>query len=435
MRGQVEIERPKATIANVAGVLPGAGELADQVIVIGAHYDHLGYGQIGSMAGVDEIHPGADDNASGTAGLVLLAQRFAQRVPGLRSDPKGDSTTPPPSDPASSSDPAPSASVSASSSGSTSTTSSASTSASLPLPPASRRTLLFVAFSGEERGLLGSAHMVKHLDDVGLEPSDIVAMLNMDMIGRMKQQTLFVLGTGTGDRWEALIEAANERVGLDVQTQTKPFGGSDHVSFQHQGVPSLHFFTGVHEDYHRPSDTAEKVNHRGAVRVLNLIEALIEQLWVAPDPVQFVSDSLSDDKSGGAFHGEGGGAYLGVMPDYMSMHGRDGCVVSSVLPGSPAQAGGLRGDDVIVRWDDQPVANVYDLSRMLHRSKPGDEITLEVYRRQDDASGEVDSDKPTADESPDRGDDPATRLSEDDGPLIRLTITLGERRRPVQTLE
>ena len=219
------------------------------------------------------------------------------------------------------------------------------------------------------------------------------------------------------------------RVGLDVQNQTRPFGGSDHVSFQHQKVPALHFFTGVHEDYHRPSDTADKINSDAAVRVLNLMEALIEKLWVDPQPLEFMLDSLSVEGSNQSFHGEGGGAYLGVMPDYASMQGRDGCEVSSVMPGSPAQKAGLQGGDVIVQWNDQPVDNVYDLSRLLHRGKPGDEVTLKVRRHDDNGEEDTDvrraaSDLPNSDE---RGSSPQ---ADSDG-MIRLQVTLGQRRRPM----
>ena len=377
LRGHIEIERRRVSVANVAGFLPGAGSLADEVVVIGAHYDHLGFGEIGSLAGVEAIHPGADDNASGTAGLVLLAKRYRDRATTASTGRDG------------------------------------------------YRTLLFIAFSGEERGLLGSTHLVKQIQDLGLGIDQVVAMVNMDMIGRMSDEKLYVLGTGTGDRWAELVEAANERVGLAVKNQAEPFGGSDHVAFHHRRIPALHFFTGAHEDYHRPSDTADKVNRQGAVRVVNLIDAVLEPLWTGRDRVNFQSDSLSGSDVVDTAHASGGGgAYLGVMPDYVSLDGQDGCALASVIPGSPAQKAGLLTDDVIVTWDGQPVRGVHGLSRMLRDSRPGQQVTLKVFRRTeptDQQPGDAESDPSS--------DDPAVR------PLVEVTVELGQRRRPVKTLE
>lgn len=331
-QGRVEIERPQTTVHNVVGVLPGAGDLAGQVVVIGAHYDHLGYGEVGSLLPAGErgrvIHAGADDNASGTAALVMLAERFAQRVK------QGGS-------------------------------------------PASRRTLLFVAFSGEERGLLGSSHMVKNLGELGLAGDRIVAMVNMDMIGRLEGDQLMVPGVSSGDRWVELLRRAAAGSGLKLQMDDKRIpGASDHLIFQMQRIPAVAFFTGVHADYHKPSDTAEKINAPGAVRVIGVVEALVRLLWTQPTPPAFTGQAMS----GHALAGAGHGSFLGVVPDYQSLHGSEGVLLSGAVPGSPAEQAGLQQGDRIVRWNDRRIENIYTLTEVIAASKPGDTVKLGVKR-------------------------------------------------------
>ena len=331
-QGRVEIVRPQTTVHNVIGVLPGAGDLAGQVVVIGAHYDHLGYGEVGSLLPAAErgrvIHAGADDNASGTAGLVMLAERFARRV-------KQSSA------------------------------------------PTSRRTLLFVAFSGEERGLLGSSHMVKNLGELGLAGERIVAMVNMDMIGRLEGDRLMVPGVSSGDRWVELLRRAAAGSGLKLQMDDKRIpGASDHLIFQMQRIPAAAFFTGVHADYHKPSDTAEKINAPGAVRVLGVVEGLIRLLWTQPTPPAFTGQAMS----GHAMASAGHGAFLGIVPDYQSLHGSEGVLLSGAVPGSPAEQAGLQQGDRIVRWNERRIENIYTLTEVLAASKPGDTVKLGVKR-------------------------------------------------------
>lgn len=331
IRGRVELDTPKVQLSNVAGIVPGAGDLADQVVVIGAHYDHLGYGEVGSLAGQHAIHPGADDNASGTAGLMLLAKWFAGRS----------------AEQASSHD--------------------------------ARRTILFVAFTGEERGLIGSAYLLKHLEDLNLRPEQLVAMVNMDMIGRMKANKLYAIGTSSGDRWESLIRDAADGIGLDVDIQTKPFGGSDHTMFLHHQIPAVHFFTGAHEDYHRPSDTADKINSQSAVKILALIENLLNRICTDQALIAFNPESLGSPASR-LDPKQGGGAYLGVMPDYASLEGDQGCALSIVISNSPAQTAGVRDTDVIVGWNQKPIGNVYDLTNALRQGQPGQRVRLKLLR-------------------------------------------------------
>jgi len=329
--GRVALLRPKVTIHNVGAVLAGAGKLKDEVVVVGAHYDHLGFGGPGSFV-TGKIHPGADDNASGTAGLLLLAQRFAQRHKNewaLR-----DSSVP------------------------------------------DLRTIVFVAFSGEERGLLGSAHMTKHFNEAGLDPKKIVAMINMDMIGRLKEDKLTVMGVGTAKQWKDMLGQANRTAKLDMKLSMPGMGPSDHTQFYLKNIPVLHFFTGAHKDYHKPTDTADKVNVAGSMKVLAVVDSIVSDLWRQPTRVAF-------QKTRGRVRntsGRGSGVFLGVVPEYANLEGDAGCGISDVQPDSPAAKGGLKGGDVIIGWNGKKVGNLYDLSARLKESKPDQKVKIEVKR-------------------------------------------------------
>ena len=362
-RGQVRLTRETTTVANVAGFVRGQGALADQIVVIGAHYDHLGYGQVGSLAGEGPIHPGADDNASGTAGLVLLAERFVQRG-------WGD-------------DGATGGAIAQSDDGAIG---GGDDSPSRGSEHRGRRSLLFVAFAGEELGLLGSVHLLKHLDQLGVSQDQLVAMVNFDMVGRMEGRKLYVMGTDSSSQWEAIVADAAAHSGLDVDVRSHAFGGSDHAAFQHRGIPALHLFTGAHGDYHRPSDTAEKVNVEGLVAVVDFAESVVEQAATAHDRIAFdaaVESGIGVDRGagqGGPHGGTGGGARLGIMPDYGSQGEEQGCAVAAVTRGGPAQAAGLADGDVIVAWDDKPVRGVMGLMTVLRSSRPGQEVVVTVLR-------------------------------------------------------
>ncbi len=342
VRGHVELEHPRAMVANVAGLVPGHGALANQIVVVGAHYDHLGYGQIGSLSELQQIHPGADDNASGAAGLVVLARRFDQRYGHREPDTEDlDAGNHPP-----------------------------------------RRTVCFVAFSGEERGLLGSGHFVKNLNQLSVADGQVVAMLNFDMIGRVTGDRLHVIGVGSGDQWKDLLDDAGRGLDLNVHTNAQPFGGSDHMTFLARQIPAIHFFSGVHGDYHRVSDTADKINVKGALNTIDLADGVLDQLLVQPQRMAFVGTPLADPHTllpGGDGSGSGR-VFLGVVPDYATLDGDQGCGLSGIVPGSPAQAGGLRSDDVIVRWNNKPVTNVRGLTARLYESRPGDEVEIRVRR-------------------------------------------------------
>ena len=325
--GNVELERVQAGVENVVGLLPGHGDLADEVIVVGAHYDHLGMGEFGSLSGERAIHHGADDNASGTAGLLMLARRAAERDQTLGDQP--------------------------------------------------RRSLLFMAFSGEERGLLGSAYFIKTLKDGVLGDRKIVAMLNMDMIGRVQNDKVYVLGTGSGKEWADIVKEQAEGLALSLVTNSSPVGASDHASFFTAGVPAVHFFSGSHEDYHRPSDTADKINARGGAIIVDLVDRVMQHLRTRADNITF-------DKSKANMHGStrfaGGGAFLGIMPDYATMDGDAGCGLTGVTPGSPAEKAGLKPGDIIVKWNGKQVRNVQDLTGFLGEASPGDRVKMTVKR-------------------------------------------------------
>ncbi|MEX2214717.1 MAG: M28 family peptidase [Phycisphaeraceae bacterium] len=327
---EVDMERIKADIHNVAGIIPGLGELKDQYIVVGGHYDHLGHGGMGALgpSGDDKIYFGADDNASGTAGVVMIARHFA-------------------------------------------------TLAAAKEQPKDRRAMLFVCFSGEERGLLGSAHMLRQMDELGIKHEQIVAMINLDMVGRMQENKLFAMGVGSGDKLEGVLKEAVKNMNLKLDMSANAAGGSDHQSFHAKNIPAIHFFTGVHRDYHKPSDTADKVNFEGGVKTVDLCTRIGAALWTSKEPIKYVQVRMAHAGAGGP---RGSGAFLGIVPNYASIDAEDGCAIDGTSDGSPAAAAGLKADDVITAWDKTPVKNLRDLTAVLGASKPGQEIKLKIKR-------------------------------------------------------
>ena len=308
----------KAVNHNVAGVVRGAGKLSDEVIIVGAHYDHLGYGEYGSRSGRRAIHPGADDNASGTAGVLLLARRLARAA---KADARG-----------------------------------------------ARRTVVLALFAGEERGLIGSRHMAGHLDDLGIKPSQVVAMVNLDMIGRLENGPLHVFGVNTGSGLKELVEDALRETGRRARL-IPGIGSSDQMSFHARRMPVLMFFTGLHADYHCPSDTADKIDAAGAVEVVDVVESTVWKLATAEEAVEFERTASSR-----------GGAYLGVTPSNPGGAEIEGCLVGGVMESSPAGKAGLRAGDVIVAFGDKNIASLYDLIGAIRGCKPKDEVTLTVLR-------------------------------------------------------
>ncbi|HEX6186409.1 MAG TPA: M20/M25/M40 family metallo-hydrolase [Pyrinomonadaceae bacterium] len=390
-----DVVRKNAPAANVVGILEGSDpKLKSEVIVVGAHYDHLGTGGegSGSLGREGEIHHGADDNASGTAGLLELARLFSRER------------------------------------------------------ALTRRTVVFVAFGGEEEGLIGSSHYVQN---PARPLEQTVAMLNMDMIGRLRERVLNVGGVGTAGEWRKIVEEANRGYdikldssvtgdaaptaptpGVDVKGETKKeqggdgksvekgkadkkekvwpepgapvpisvvgtngreavratpaeifalrlnedgYGPSDHSAFYARRVPVLFFFTGSHEDYHKPSDTADRVNYEGQARVLQFVREIVYQLQASEKrPTYAVAKSEASARSTGFK------VSLGTVPSYGDS--TDGLKLDAVREGSPAAAAGLRAGDKIVRLAGRDVRNVYDYTQALSEMKAGQEYDVEVLR-------------------------------------------------------
>jgi aminopeptidase YwaD len=356
----VDVARKGAPAANVVGVLAGSDpKLKEEVIVVGAHYDHLGRGGRGSLAPAEgEVHHGADDNASGTAALIELARVLSNERAKMR------------------------------------------------------RTVVFVAFGGEEEGLLGSKFYTEH---PARPMTQTVAMINMDMVGRLREDSLTVGGVGTAEGWRALVEEANRAFEMAVYPQgdgpeprpstaadgTAPvvvtgsngrvvavatprapfrlrlsedgFGPSDHASFYARRVPVLFLFTGTHEDYHKPSDTAERINYEGLSRVADFVGRLVGGLQASDARPAFTQARAEANTRATGFR-----VYLGTIPSYGES--TDGLKLDGVREGSPAAAAGLLAGDVIVKLAGRDVRNVYDYTQALSEMKAGQEYEVEFVR-------------------------------------------------------
>ena len=314
----VHIETTRATVDNVLAYLPGK---TDEYVIVGAHYDHLGYGNADSLAPsqIGQIHPGADDNASGTAGVLELTRLFAQM--------KGQ------------------------------------------LP----RGILFASFAGEELGLLGSAHWVQHPT---LPIEKAVAMLNMDMIGRIKDGKVFIGGVGTGTTLKSLLEQARSGSSFKIEYSPGGYSASDHTSFVTKRIPVLFFFSGLHSDYHKPSDTWDKIDSQSAARLVDVVGKTAMELSTASDRPTFVT--VVEDKPIAGSGGGGYGPYFGSIPDFGQTE--NGVKFSDVKPGSPAAKAGFKAGDVLVQFGDKPIKNLYDFTDALRRSKVGDVVEVTVMR-------------------------------------------------------
>ena len=311
-----DVVRAEVPAYNVVGVLEGSDPvLKHEHIVIGAHYDHLGRGGEGSLAArTGEIHHGADDNASGTAGLIELARIFSAQRPKLK------------------------------------------------------RTLVFIAFGGEEEGLLGSNYYVNHAL-VPLEKT--IAMINMDMIGRMKDSKLMIGGVGTATEWRGIITADSAST-FDLALSDDGYGPSDHSSFYMKKIPVLFFFTGTHNDYHKPSDTFDKINYNDEARILSLVARIVRDIDAADKRLTYVTAKSEPPRVGG-FR-----VYLGTIPNYADT--TDGLLLDGVRDDSPAAKAGLKAGDRIVKIGNRDVKNVYDYTHALGEMKAGQEYVVEVVR-------------------------------------------------------
>jgi hypothetical protein len=310
--GQTEIARLKIPSMNVLGYLPGKGDLAEEIVIVGAHFDHVGMGGAGSLApGTFEIHNGADDNASGTVGMLEVAKRLTERA----KEPSDDS---------------------------------------------SRRGILFMAFSAEELGLIGSEYYVNH-PRFALDKT--VAMLNLDMVGRISNNLLTVYGTGTAKGFDELLTEANEIGQFEIKRQPEGVGPSDHQSFFMKGIPVYHFFSGFHPDYHRPSDDFDKINVNGIARIADMVTFMTDKIARAPERPSFLRSTTSKVR-------------LGVR----IRQSEPGLVVDRVMPGGWAKKAGILPDDQILKIGAQPVVAREDMDEALSKFKPGDMLEVEVKR-------------------------------------------------------
>ena len=323
----VDLIRETKTVHNVAAYIPGK---TDEYIVIGAHYDHLGLGDEHSLApnARGTIHPGADDNASGTAGVIELARYFSKQ-------------------------------------------------------PQPNRGILFMTFAGEELGLLGSSWYVNH-PILPLEKA--VAMINLDMIGRIRQGRVFMSGLQSGTTFQKIFDETKVPEGLRLDQSGRNSGtnmndASDHASFVAKQIPVLFFFSGLHSDYHKPGDTADKIDAADAVKLLDYIADLTERLDVADDRPQFVKAARPANPVSG--HGDsapqaGYGPEFGSIPDFNEPP--KGVRFADVRTDSPAAKAGFQGGDIMIEFDGKEIGNLYDFTFALRAHKPGDLVLVKVLR-------------------------------------------------------
>ena len=308
-------------VHNIVGRLT-APERLPGAVLLGAHYDHLGFGGQASLApGLDEPHNGADDNASGTAALLEAARILSARRDELSRD------------------------------------------------------VVFVAFTGEEAGLLGSSYFIR-TPLPGTAPADLVAMLNMDMVGRLRNNRVSVLGSESAEEWDLIVKPICNALTLSCQLGGDGYGPSDQMPFYAAGVPVLHFFTGTHEDYHKPSDDSALINAAGGVRIANLVAELTTDL-TALDGLTY-RESEAPAPIGDI---RGYGASLGTIPDYTgSSDNRPGMLLSGVRAGGPADEAGLQRGDRIIELAGREVRDIYDLMFVLREVRPGEESTVIIER-------------------------------------------------------
>lgn len=317
---KVDLEEVTGTGYNVAGLVDHG---APYTVILGAHYDHLGLGEHGSLyRGEPAIHNGADDNASGVAMIIELAKVLRKN--------KYD-----------------------------------------------KYNYLIVAFSGEELGLYGSSHFANHLP---VDSSKVSFMINFDMVGRLDtSRGLAINGVGTSPVWPEIIKSMP--TDMKIITSESGVGPSDHTSFYLKNIPVLHFFTGAHEDYHKPSDDADKVNYEGMVTIMNYVLDLIEATD-ASDTLQFTKTKDSDNKNAPRFT-----VTLGVVPDYL--HDGVGMRISGVTEGKPAHTAGLKEGDVVIKIGDWIVSDMMSYMETLARFKKGDIATVVVKRGVEELHFEV----------------------------------------------
>lgn len=325
-----KFETVNAKTDNIVGILPGEGPLAEEYIVIGGHYDHLGFGEIGSRAGGRrEIHNGADDNATGTAAILELARRYAK----YEKKPK--------------------------------------------------RTMVFICFSAEERGLIGAAHYCEK--DPLVDLSKTVTMINYDMIGWLREGKLTIFGSGCGSTFDGALEQAVKDTKIVLNKVPQPGRNSDHWPFYEKGIPVMFIHTGTTDTYHTPEDDFETLNMTGAMEVIDFSERLIWDLTNRDEKPTFVAATGGEQTRP---------AFLGARFDFANA--KDGLKVQAVSPDSPAQKSGLQEGDLVLEIAGKKVTERSELITILRANKPGTKIGVKFNRGGEEKSIEVELGQPPA---------------------------------------
>ena len=324
LSGNVDVKATYAEGINVAGIIPGRGKLANETVVIGAHYDHLGYGGKGSMRPNDTgIHNGADDNASGTSAVLVAAQKLHDTMKKVKD----------------------------------------------------HRRIVVALFSAEEMGLGGSGFFVENLP---IPVESIKAMLNLDMVGAMKDDKLVALGAESAPEWKPLLDSISSDMKLAITSSGDGYGPSDQTSFYAKQIPVLHFFTGSHDRYHTPDDDADAINFEGAAKTAELTARIASTLARGEVTPTYARIAAAPAMQGDS---RGYGAYLGTVPDFTAMEATGGGVkLADVRAGGPADKAGIKGGDVLVEMAGTRIENLYDMTYALQDHKPGETIDVVVLR-------------------------------------------------------
>ena len=312
----------ETTLKNVVGIIPGKkADWKGQSVVLGAHYDHLGLGWPDAREGnKGKIHHGADDNASGIAVLLELALALSKSKPD--------------------------------------------------------RTIIFVAFTGEESGLRGSKYFVNHAKHFPVDK--YIAAINLDTVGRLENKKLMILGSGSAREWPHIFRGAGYVSGVDIANVSKDWGSSDQKSFHEAGVPAVQIFSGANFDYHSPTDTSDKIDREGLLKVASVVKEALEYLAQREEPLtanlskgpqKFVSENKANQKRR---------VSLGTVPDFE--YGGDGVRISDVSPGSPAEKVGLSHGDIITQINSEAIHNLRQFSEFLKKLNPGDKVQINFMR-------------------------------------------------------
>ncbi|MCH2160810.1 MAG: M28 family peptidase [Phycisphaerales bacterium] len=332
--------------ANIGGILRGRGDLADEWIVLGAHYDHVGMGTFGSMPGNrGRLHPGADDNASGTSTVIVLADLLGKAYASMPDD-------------------------------------------------VDRRSILFLAFTAEESGLIGSRYFVQN---PFLPAQSVNAMINLDMVGRLRSDTIAIGGFDSAEGFLEDLRPELEKSGMTIHADPNPRGPSDHASFFGAGIPVLFFYTGTHEDYHAPGDKGWTVNPAGGAKVVSLVEGITMHMATDPERLVFASGRPgrvvrgdAEEQPQAAAGNDRGYApvRLGIRPG-MTDENEPGVRVESVSPGTSAELGGIKGGDFIIAWGGEDLVGIMDMVERLRTHRPGDKVKMVVIRDGEEVELEI----------------------------------------------